>query len=168
VTTAARAGRIWRRVVPVTLLAVVTLAGCSSGPERDPETGELLEAGDVDVFELRVGDCLSGFADDAQVSTIHAVPCGEEHTDEIYAEVPIPDGDGDGEYPGDDAIVELANTGCYDRFAEFIGLSWEDSELDFGFLAPTEQSWEEGDRQVLCLVGDPTRPLTGTLEGAAR
>lgn len=152
-------------MVPLGLLTAVALAGCATGPERDPETGELLEPGDIDVFELRVGDCLDGFTDDEQISTIRAVPCAEEHTDEIYAAVPIPDGD---EYPGDDAIMELANTGCYDEFEEFIGIPWDDSELDFGLLAPTEHSWDEGDREVLCTVGIPNRTTTGTLEGANR
>ena len=163
-STAAGAGRV-RRLVAVTVLAVVTLAGCTSGPERDPETGELLEAGDIDVFELRVGDCVDGFTDDEQLSTIRAMPCAEEHSDEIYAAVPIPDGD---EYPGNEAITELANSGCYDEFEAFVGIPWEDSELDFGYLAPTEQSWSEGDREILCTVGDPNRSLTGSLGGANR
>lgn len=155
----------------MTVLAVLALAGCASGPERDPETGELLEAGEIDVFELQVGDCVDGLADDAdgatdeQVSRVRVMPCEQEHSDEIFAAVPIPDGD---EYPGDEDIMELANTGCYDRFEEFVGVPWSDSELDFGFLAPTAESWGEGDREILCTVGHPNRTLTGTLEGTNR
>ena len=35
----------------------VLIAGCSDGPERDSETGELVEPTEVNVFDLRVGDC---------------------------------------------------------------------------------------------------------------
>lgn len=166
-STPARSPRT-RRVVPpalLTLLAVAVVAGCSSGPERDPETGLLLEAGDVDVFELRVGDCVDGFDNDEQLSTIRAVPCEEEHTDEIFAAVAIPN---EGDYPGDEVVVELANAGCYDEFEEFVGLPWDESELDFGLLAPTEHSWSDGDREVLCTVGHPNRSTTGTLRDSNR
>lgn len=166
VSGAIAAGPTLRRGVLGAVLAAVVLAGCSSGPERDEETGELLEAGEIDVFELQVGDCLAGFDEQAEISTVRVVPCSEEHTDELFAAAAVSEvGD---EYPGNDAIAEEANAKCYEEFEAFVGLPWEDSELDFGFLAPTEASWNDGDREILCTVGDSSTSVTGTLEGANR
>jgi hypothetical protein len=150
----------------VTAVALAMMvAGCSNGPERDPETGELVEATDVNVFELQVGDCLDGFADNSQLSKIRAVPCSEAHTDEIMAAVDLPDED---EYPGAEAIEERAEEACHEEFTQFVGRPWDDSQLDYGYLAPTEESWADGDREVLCTVGDPNMAVTGTLRNANR
>jgi hypothetical protein len=151
--------------VAVAVALGVLLVGCSAEPERDAETGELVEATDVNVFDLRVGDCLDGFTDDTEISDIRAIPCSEEHTDEIMAAVDL---SGEEEYPGADAIQQRADEACYEEFGEFVGVSWDDSQLDYGFLAPTEKSWAEGDREILCTIGDPNRAVTGTLQNANR
>lgn len=147
------------------VVLALMVAGCSNGPERDPETGELVEATDVNVFDLQVGDCLDGFTDNSQISTVQAVPCSEEHTDEIMAEFDLSDEE---QYPGAEAIGESAEEACYEEFARFVGRPWDDSQLDFGYLAPTEESWADGDRQILCTVGDPNMSVTGTLRDANR
>jgi hypothetical protein len=149
--------------VAVALGTLIT--GCSEGPERDPETGELLEPTEVDVFDLRVGDCLDGFSAENEISKVPALPCSMEHTDEIMAAVSLTDEEG---YPGADAIQEDADQACYEEFEEFVGMPWDDSRLDFGYLAPTDESWEEGDREILCTVGDPNTAVTGSLRNANR
>lgn len=160
-----RMGRALRRVAVPALLAIVVLAGCAGGPERDDETGELLAAADIGVFDLQVGDCLADFDDEDEVTTVHAVPCAEEHSAEIFAALEFPDGD---EYPGDQAVKDFADDECPDRFEQFVGVPWEESEFSYGYLGPTATSWDGGDREILCTVGHPHRPVTGTLENADR
>jgi hypothetical protein len=143
----------------------VLIAGCSDGPERDSETGELVEATEVNVFDLRVGDCLDGFADDTEISTVRAMQCSEEHTDEIMAAIDLSAED---EFPGAETVQERAEEDCHEQFERFVGVPWDESQLDFGFLAPTEQSWADGDREILCTVGDPNQAVTGTLRDADR
>ncbi|HEX5996724.1 MAG TPA: septum formation family protein [Jiangellales bacterium] len=143
----------------------VLIAGCSNGPERDSETGALVEATDVNVFDLRVGDCLDGFSDDPEISTVRAVPCSEEHTDEIMAAVDLSEED---EFPGVDAVKERAEETCHEQFEQFVGVPWDESQLDFGYLAPTEKSWSDGDREILCTIGDPHQAVTGTLRDTNR
>lgn len=143
------------------------LTGCSlfdAGPERDSETGALLEAVEINVFDLAVGDCLDGFADGEAVSQILATPCDEEHTHEVFASLTLPDGD----YPGQEDVDEQARAGCVEQFAVFVGRPWDNSTLDYGYYTPTRQSWETGDREVLCMISDPSGPITGTLEGTDR
>jgi len=151
----------------IAALGVLTLTGCSlfdSDPPRDPDTGELLEPTELNVFELQVGDCLDEFAEGTDVSKVDAVPCGEPHTDEVYLSTEMPDGD----FPGLEEASAHAEQTCADGFAEFVGIPWEESQLDFGFFNPTEASWSEGDREVLCTISDPLSNITGTLAGVNR
>jgi Septum formation len=151
-----------RRYVLV-FVAVTAIVGCGSG--RDAEPGQAAESGDVDVFDLDVGDCLADFKDAAEWSSIEASPCSEPHSDEIYAKGEIPDTD---EYPGKQAIETAAQDICLSHYEAFVGLRYDDSVLDIGYLTPTEDSWAEGDRTVLCTIFDPLEEVTGSLRGAER
>lgn len=151
----------------IAVLGALTLTGCSlfdSDPPRDPETGALLEPTELNVFELRVGDCLDAFAEGTDVSTVQAVPCSEPHSDEVYMSARMDDG----EFPGIEEAGAFAEQACAEGFTEFVGIPWTESELDFGFFNPTEASWADGDREVLCTITDPTAEITGTLEGVNR
>ena len=56
-------------------------------------------------------------------------------------------------YPGDARVQEDGGQGCYDRFATFVGLAYEQSLYEFGIIQPTARSWSEvDDREVLCLI----------------
>ena len=72
----------------------------------------------------------------------------------------------EGEYPGDDEVVELSFAGCVERFADFTGVTYERKTLDVGILYPVQPNWEDGDREVVCSVYDPAGPVTGSLEDA--
>lgn len=156
----ARAGR----GAVVAVLTALAVAACSDGPERDDDTGELLELAEIDVFELRVGDCLDRFSEGDEISQVRAVPCSAQHSDEVFTSAEMPGDD----YPGDEAVAEFADEACLSEFQEFVGTPWQESELDYGFLAPTESSWADGDREVLCVVGDPESDVTGSLEDSGR
>ena len=68
-----------------------------------------------------------------------------------------------------DAIIADADATCIPEFATFVGLAYEESALDYWPMYPTAGSWENGDREVLCIAWDPSgAKLTGTLAGAAR
>lgn len=163
------------RVVPAVLVvaSISLLGGCStisnflggaSEPTRDEASGEITEASSADVFALAVGDCLDDEGSD-EVTSVPVVPCGDPHDFEVYHEFSI---DGT-EWPGEDAIFEAADAGCYEQFEPFVGFVYEESEIDFNYYSPTQQSWEDGgDRLVSCLVYDMSGKTTGTLAGAAR
>jgi hypothetical protein len=141
---------------------VLLLSAC--GPEaaqRDESSGEITASADADVFTLEVGDCLDMEAAAAtEVETLPTVPCGDPHDSEVYAETDLT---GE-EIPAD--LDDQAGTFCYDAFEPFIGMAYEESTLDFSYLAPTAGSWDQGDRSVQCVLQSP-EPVTGTLEGAA-
>ena len=142
-------------------LAAVSLSGCSiiSG----------LLGGESDVFSLEVGTCYNDYGDETEIATVPIVDCAKLHDNEIYARSDIA---GD-EFPGDTAVQEEADTVCYDAFEEFVGLSYDDSKtLYYSTLYPTTESWDEGDREILCGItkydeeGIDIVQVTGTLEGS--
>ena len=139
---------------------VAAVFGFTMAAERNA-SGEVTEAGSVDAFEIRVGDC---FNDDAfestEISEIRAVPCTDAHDNQVYAAYDLT-----GEWPGDDRVAELAYEGCHARFQGAIGKSYEDSVLDYTAIYPTEGSWKQrSDREVLCVgYHMEYEKLTGTI-----
>ncbi|TNC16919.1 septum formation family protein [Georgenia sp. 311] len=132
----------------VATLALVGAAGCSANS----------------VLDLTVGDCLNqSDLEGDEVSSVEAVECSEEHDAEIFAEHEFT---GDS-YPGLTAVREESEEVCADKFEEFIGVPYLESELYFTMLYPSEQSWDDADdRTTLCIVLSE-EPMTGSLEGAA-
>jgi hypothetical protein len=83
----------------------------------------------------------------------------------VYAVADLEDGD----FPGEVAVQEASREACLgDTFEGFVGLPYDDSEILANFLYPTEESWEQGDREVVCLAFEDGIATTGTLEGANR
>jgi hypothetical protein len=158
----------------LTALAVcslaVTTAACSSA-SRD-ESGAIASEGSLDVMEVRVGDCFDD-PDDlpedgsmGETADVGAKPCSQPHDNEVYHSFDL---EGE-EYPGDEAVEELAFDGCEAAFEPFVGTPYEDSELDIFTLTPLEDGWEQlDDRTVICALFDLSgEQVTGSLEGSAR
>ncbi len=156
----------------VSALVLLALSGCAGGGT----TAGTSSAGGADstpaatptaatsVFALEVGDCVDD-TDQQEVQNLPRVDCAEEHDYEVFDEFDVPTDD----YPGDDALTELALGYCSGALESFIGVAYESSALDINYLTPTEDSWTNGgDRQVSCLVFDPAGKVSGTLEGAGR
>lgn len=150
--------------------ALVALTGCSllgggDEPERDDE-GDITEATDADPFAIRVGDCLESMDwAGAELTSVPVIPCAEAHESEVYAAVDLEDGD----FPGDDAVATQADGYCYGEYEGFVGMAYEESAFEYGYMSPTQDSWERGDdREVLCVIWDPAGATTGSLAGVAR
>jgi hypothetical protein len=144
--------------------AALLLAGCGDNAVRG-EDDQVVEAGDVGAFEVRVGDCFDDgqlSAEASEVQEVDAIPCDQPHDNEVYAIFELPDGD----YPGEEAVVEQSGEGCDERFAEFTGTAYQDSQLEITQLFPTEDSWNTlDDGEVVCAVYDPSGPVEGSLQG---
>jgi hypothetical protein len=141
--------------------AVFLLTACSLLGPIGSDTGD---GSTKDVFTIAVGDCLNDNGVDDEVSEVPVVDCADPHDSEAYASVLLPDGD----FPGDDSVETQAVAQCTDEFATFIGLDYAQSSLQLAYFYPTQTSWEQGDREILCLVVDPAGQTTGSLAGASR
>jgi hypothetical protein len=138
---------------------------------RRSDSGEITDAGDLSVQDLRVGDCfdLTQEIDPEQggeVSNVRAIPCGEPHVYEIYAVADYPSG----EEPSalDEEYTDWELDTCVGGFEEYVGISWDDSIYYFSTLTPTEESWNQGDRSISCFLHNlEETPVTGSAQGAA-
>jgi hypothetical protein len=137
-------------------------AGETSAPAQAEETAPT-ESEEVNVYDLAVGDCVAAVTDGFTVQT---VPCPEPHSEEVFATAILPDGDGD--FPGYEAIDAQAEEMCTAEFEGFVGLPYEDSTLHVNLVTPSEERWDAGDRVVLCMIYDPAGDTTGTLADANR
>ncbi|WP_285727161.1 septum formation family protein [Psychromicrobium xiongbiense] len=153
-------------VAAATLTLGLALSGCGllngGGADRDP-SGAVTAAQTADVFSVKVGDCMDD-PGSGNISSIPAVPCGQPHDFEAYAETSMPSGD----YPGQTAINDKSDEFCAAQFKTFIGIDPESSTLGFTSLTPTSSSWKSGDRLITCLVGEQGKKTTGSLKGTAR
>lgn len=159
-----------QRTLRVIALAVasVIVTGCAPDPSPEQTADTATEAPEMStsVLELRVGDCVIDAAAplSADLAELPTVPCNEPHDSELYAIVFVEDGN----YPGVDELVAQGQTKCQALFADFIGIDFRSSLLDFHFYYPTPSSWVQGDRSVYCMVADPGLSVVGTLQGARR
>ena len=70
-----------------------------------------------------------------EVTEVTEVPCLLPHDNEVYAFLSFLQA-----FPGTKRLRLRLPLGCYERFSEAIGKSYEESELDFLAMHPTEAS----------------------------
>jgi hypothetical protein len=115
------------------------------------DQNEIIESGGLGAFAIAVGDCLNLPSEFSEVQSVEGVPCSQAHNAQAFAVFDLT-GFGD-EFPGSAAFDQQASMGCYDRFESFVGVPYEDSELYFLSLEPTQESWAQlGDREIVCLL----------------
>jgi hypothetical protein len=154
------------RIVGIVAAIAMVGAGCgTAGPARGPD-GEVLDAGEVSVGELRGGDCFEDpIAATASVSRLLVLPCDESHDSEIYFVYEVSGDD----YPGAPALDDESDGRCEMEFEAFVGTARAESDLEFFALIPTRESWEANDRTVLCaLFARDLQPLVGSMGGSGR
>jgi hypothetical protein len=149
------------------VVLAVLVAACGGASEVAQQAGEAIDRlTDESVFSMEVGLC---FDDEEElpdeVSSVPDVDCGEPHDNEVFALLQYP---GD-TFPGVDVMLDEANELCIGDFEAYVGLSYDESELDVYPFVPTEASWDNDDREIVCaLYALDLSKLTGSMRGAAR
>ena len=164
----------WRRIPAGLLITVaLVLAGAvagwyfdgieQSGSIAQPATGESdlgeLPRDDKLRIDLRVGDCYNLTGD--RMEDVKEVPCSTEHELEVIYVGAM----GEGSYPTLDGFADYVVEYCDPAFADYIGKSVDDSDLDYDWLVPTQDAWRSGDRTVRCAAYEPGTSLTRSLRG---
>ncbi len=144
--------------------APATSTTAAPGP---PPGSELLP-----VLDLGDGDCFDTVSDPTAVDkAVWKINCADPHSYEVYGVLDY-DGDGSGRgtpYPGVSAVQNWSEQACYAQFEPFVGVRWTISELDIKVWWPSERSWNNNDRGVICTVtASNGSDLTGTQRGVAR
>jgi hypothetical protein len=119
----------------------------TSTAERN-EAGVIVEAGRLDVGDIRDGDCLTidGLESSGEIGLfdIEGLPCAESHNAEVASLADLAGGD---DYPGESQVRQQAGTAC----------AAEQASLPPGLtvypLFPTESLWGDADnRRAICLA----------------
>jgi len=127
------------------------------------DTGEVVTEGDIGVLVLKLGDCVMlpsnalsdtmAPGDTVEVETLRGVPCNELHDGEIFY-VHKFFSDENAEYPGNEVLLETIGFFCEDRYEDYTGVAWLDSQHDIFPLTPTAESWGYGDREGQCIAAN--------------
>jgi len=129
-------------------LSVLVLVGCgdaatTDNAERDA-SGAIVASGAVGTQALRVGDCFDEPEDD-RILVVTGVPCRDAHDAQMTARIAVDDG----EWPGVDALTAEASPSCN---AAPPSLSAAAPAVALSAYLPDERSWDEGDRDIVCLI----------------
>lgn len=154
------AGREMRhRVKVATMLGVATLATAGS------LVGSIALA---PIPKFDTGSCVNGIHDGSNVLARGTRPadCKNPHDGEVVGTV---DYAVQAAFPGDDALLALAQEPCLAAFASYVGIDYTSSSLEMGVVTPDDISWLKGDRQGVCVVSLPGGggKLTGSVKGSA-
>jgi hypothetical protein len=138
------------------LLALVLAVAACGGGDDDDEAATL-----SDIYA--VGNCFNltedgNLAEDAG----QIVDCGTPHYGEIVAHLTAP-GDAEAAFPGVDALRETAAPECNAAMEAYTGVPLTQLDLGAILLFPTEQSWADGDRVVLCAASRDPELLQGSI-----
>ncbi len=141
-------GAVWtvvQVVVAVSLLSAWLATRPLPFPLDAPQT--------VHVGRLVTGHCLAELPDDGAVGRVDVVPCGEPHAGQVISEFRVA---ADAVWPGQEGANARVAIGCElsepERAAGLEVVTW----------APTQASWDDGDRTGLC-VARRAAGLTGSL-----
>jgi hypothetical protein len=170
---------------PLALILIALLVAACSSPSGSPaeseaaesqaaesqEPGESAAAGEsaapgemTSVFDLENGQCFQAAEGDI-VEEVEVVGCTTPHDYEIYHVVDHPAGPSDA-WIGDDEMQAFVDTECKGAFESFVGTTYNSSTLFIYFLAPTENTWSGGDREVICSLYLPDEQLDESMEGS--
>lgn len=159
----------WRLVI-YGVIAVVVFGGSVLFAARRDDTGTITGAGNLSVFDLQVGDCFDAeFDPDAytEISEVRAIPCAEPHVYEMYSVAEYPQGEAPSGPTEDYTPWETEN--CLGTFQSYVGIDYDSSEFYISALVPTDESWSQGDNDLMCFLhNDAETPVTGSARGAAR
>ena len=147
------------------IIVVVGVVSRIVGGEDDGDSttrnasGEITKAGDVAVEWLRVGDCLefdegvvatmTADPEGSDVTTVHAVPCAQEHNGEVIHRdkefFDLANG-----FPDGAASMQTATPACLARLEVYAGVPVDAGVLDVGTMTPSEDGWP-ADRSLVCI-----------------
>jgi len=136
--------------------------GAATNVDRD-SSGAIVGGGNVDAFQIRVGDCFDDTGSfEEEVTSVPGVPCSEPHDNEAFAVFDLTVA----EFPDEETMADLVSETCLARFESFAGIDYQSSSLEITSMYPTLESWQQDDREVICAVYDMNaNKLVGSAEG---
>ena len=115
-------------------------------------------------FSMKVGQCVQLPTGD-NITDLETTDCSALHDAEVFHLTQVTED----ERPSDSELEDIGGDACLAAFEGYVGIPFEESELDYTILYPSPGSWEQGDREIICFIisGDGTdTQLAGSMRGA--
>lgn len=116
---------------------------------------------------LDVGDCVNS-TEDTFLDDLIAIPCGGQHNGEVFVvtKEPTPLRE---RFPGTAYFEGLIEQTCTPAFTAYLGIDYQLSEYDYTYFYPSIETWNVGDREVVCIVEkEDASQFTGSVKGSAK
>ena len=127
------------------------------------------------IDDLEVGECVEDHfeplsdtaeGDFFEILFVTRVDCAQAHAYEVYAATAL--WETGAVFPGVDSAFSRGEGYCQEQYAQFLGENYLNLPYEFFTFVPTVDLWNEGHRDVQCLVGhtDGQTLVTGSLRAA--
>ncbi|UFU06063.1 DUF4190 domain-containing protein [Ruania halotolerans] len=138
------------------VLVAVVLAGNGTIDRltERPEAGDVTAARTVGASNVAVGNCIEFLPPGEIVGEVRLVPCARQHIAQAVSSHELT-----GDFPGAAAVAEQALEVCEADVNELAGTI----ALTPWYLAPSEEAWNQGVTDVLCLARGASGPFEGDL-----
>ncbi len=148
-------------------------AGATTGPAT-PGATSTPSVGNLQLSQLRVGDCLTGASmhlntSDPWPKLTLAVPCNQPHTAEVF----FADNNfwpQHSSFPGNGTISKDGNAACNIAFGSYVGIAYSKSIYTWANIIPDASTWPAGDRALHCVAyySTPEQKAGATLTHSIR
>lgn len=115
-------------------------------------------------FSMKVGQCVQLPTGD-NITDLETTDCSALHDAEVFHLTQVTED----ERPSDSELEDMGGDACLAAFEGYVGVPYEESELDYTILYPSPGSWEQGDREIICFIisGEGTDvQLSGSMKGS--
>jgi len=117
--------------------------------------GQITQSGQLDVTQLKVGDCFNVPSGNDAVTTVQAIPCTQAHDAQVYAAPAI----SESTYPSDATLQSEGKTACgtASAIASLKAASSSlPSDVSSEIFYPEQSTFDDGTKNFSCaLVGSP-------------
>lgn len=152
----------WTAIVLGTLFTIgwtltfitLVLTGTFDRLTEQPQAGDVDAPRTIATATLAPGNCILTLPPAREVGEVRVVPCAQMHIAQVVSAHPLA-----GDYAGQEELEAQAEQTCN---AEVEGLEEADQVIPW-YLIPTEEGWQEGNTQFLCLARGATGPFEGDL-----
>ena len=149
---------------PLVASPAPTASAATPSPSPTSKEKPLAKPKKVYWQSLKPGMCVKDAADSA--TKIPVVDCRAPHQLEVTARTKA---SGPNRWPGDEKIADLVEGKCRAAFERYVGVAYDESDLDLDFWTADEEGWSSGVRTLVCFVYDPLQEsTTEALAGTAR
>lgn len=142
-----------KRIAVLLILLAVALGSACGDDEKPQVAGK-------PVHELTPGDCFVGRpfppkdagAEKRTVLLVATIACSKAHDKEVFAVFDHPAKSG-AAFPGEDEVAKAAQDGCAERFQDYVGQPFGESDLQVAVIAPGPVPWDkDNDRRIVCTL----------------